>query len=532
MKCRFVMGPAKSKEESPAGSDPLSGPAPLDDRQPVREEPTLGAGAADVPPSWADKPELIGPEADLDDVFAGKGKDLGGYDMGGGTSSGQPDGPAVSDAFAIMTGSAIHTGSDEIPQRSGKGGKGRSKGRPKAPKAKREAPERQMRGELDGLPPDLGQAFTPGHTQDHYRPPSHIQGVPKTKNTRSAERHPDHDAMKISPEGDQDFAPLGPPPMQQPMRAPEPARPMAPPPQMAPPPSLGPPPRQEPLPPLGPPPGQQAPVVKRPIPKAQPMPAAAPPRAPKAPRQPRSMPAIPKPDLSFLSNARKYVTPRSIVTVLAGILVLIAIVFLLVGGNYFSSNAQGALDKAQSALARVGSVHIQADILMQTEKAGTINTTVSADVSRDHDLHAAYAATSAAPAVEYITAGGRTFRKVEGKAWEVSSDAVNPNLTSAALFDGVSGARLIDKQTIDGVACDHISFESGPAFARSLFPGVDVTQATTVDVEIWVDPQQNYVKHVRIDASNLETQRLGKFNCHVEATYSGYGAPLDIKPPA
>lgn len=530
MKCRFGMGPAKSKEESPAASDPLSGSPLLDGRQQVPQEPTLGTGATDEPPVWAQKPELIGPEADLDDVFAGKGRDLGGYDMGGGATADRPNGPAVSDAFAIMTGSSIHSGSEDIPERGRKGGKSRSR-RTKSPKPKREAPEPQMRGTLDGLPPDLGTAFTSDHTQDDYRPPSHIQGVPKTKSTRSAEKHPNRDAMRISPQDGESFAPLGPPPLEPPMRAPVPPRPMGPPPRREPPPPLGPPPRQEPLPPLGPPPGQEAFAVKRPVPKAQPLPAAGRPRAPKTPRQPRSMPSIPKPDLAFLSNARKYLTPRSAVAALTAILVLFGVVYLLVGGDYFSSDAQGAMEQAQRALAGLSSVHIQAEILMQTEKAGAINTTVSADVSKDHDLHAAYAGTSAGPSVEYVTTGGRTYRKVEGKAWEASTDAVNPNLTSAALFDGVSGGRLIDKQNIDGVLCDHISFESGPAFARSLFPGVDVSQATTVDAEIWVNPQQNYVKHVRLDASNLETQRLGHFNCHVEATYSGFGAPLDIKPP-
>ena len=64
----------------------------------------------------------------------------------------------------------------------------------------------------------------------------------------------------------------------------------------------------------------------------------------------------------------------------------------------------------------------------------------------------------------------------------------------------------------------------------SLFPGVSSTPSTSVHSEIWVDPQKQ-VKHVTLDASNLEIGKLGTFNCHVEITVSGYGTPVQITPP-
>jgi hypothetical protein len=199
------------------------------------------------------------------------------------------------------------------------------------------------------------------------------------------------------------------------------------------------------------------------------------------------------------------------------------------GGNYFSSDAQGLIEGSQKAMAGLGSVHVQADILMQTEKAGTINTALSADIVKDSDLKVAYGETSYRPGLEYITVSGKTFKKTGAGAWEPSTDVVNPDLTSVALFAGASGSRLIDRQQIDGVECDHIAFESGAAYARSFFPGVDVTEATRVDAEVWVDPQQKYVRHVRLDASNLETGKLGRFNCHVEASLSNFGASVQVK---
>jgi hypothetical protein len=90
---------------------------------------------------------------------------------------------------------------------------------------------------------------------------------------------------------------------------------------------------------------------------------------------------------------------------------------------------------------------------------------------------------------------------------------------------------VIDRQQMDGVTCDHISFESDPAFVRGLFPGVEVTGSTYVATEIWVDPQTRTVKHFRIDATDLENRKLGVFDCHVEGTVTTSPAALQINLP-
>ncbi|MHB8896650.1 MAG: LolA-like protein [Candidatus Geothermincolia bacterium] len=513
IKCRLDMRSEEKEAGVPLIGNPLNGSAvgKVASRGPVPDEPRLGVGPVDEPPSWAQKPELIAPMPDLDDTFAGRGQDLGGYQAGGIAEGHQPQGPAVSDAFTIMTSSSALAGSGEVPDSRKKSG--RSKGAPKVRKQKDSPPPAPVvPGAILGLPPDLGSAsFQIGMQEEDYRPQPGgpvAGGRPGMTPRRQA----------TPPQA----------PQQQP--PPQPRQPVAH--QAAP--QVGmqspswPAPAGEPLPPLGPPPGQQPQApVKRPIPRQVPVV----PLPGKAQKAPRDRPAISMPDLGFLRKAGELATPRVIVTIFAGILVLFAVVYLLVGGNYFSSDAQGLVEGAQKSMAGLSSVHVQADILMQTEKVGTINTTVSADVAKDRDFRVSYQETSFRPALEYVTAAGKTYKKTGAGAWEVSTDAVNPDLSSTALFNGTSGSRLIDRQTIDGVECDHIAFESGAAYARSFFPGVDVTEATRVDVEVWVDRQQKYVRHVRLDARNLESVRLGRFDCHVEAAFSGFGAPLEIKPP-
>lgn len=489
---------------------PVRGPEP--DAPP--EERKLGVGAFDEPPDWARKPELVAPTPDLDDVFAGKGLDVGGYQVGGDTTSSPPAGPAVSDAYAIMTGGSAMSGSDEVAG-------GRRKG--KRSKARKDKTPPPVPDGVNGLPPDL--SINPfGMPEDTMRGASPPQAPPHDGRPQAPRAVPVQRAPQQATRSFQQTGPLadrgGPgvaPMMGSPAAGMQPPLGM----QSAPPaPGYG-----APAQPLG---GGPA-VVRRPIPEA--VRQAPPARKARAPRALRSAPSIPRPNLEFLSKARDAMTPRVIVAGVAGLLVFFAVIYLLVGGNYFSNDARGLLEAAQRTMAGLSSQHIQAEVLMQTQKAGTINTAVTVDVSKDRDLHAVYGATSYRGGLEFVSAGGKAYMKPENGSWAASSETVNPDFTSAALFKNASGARLVDKQPIDGVECDHISFESSPDFARSLFPGVDVTESTRVSAEIWVDPQQKYVHHVRLDATDLETKKLGHFNCHVEAAISGYGAPVEIKAP-
>jgi hypothetical protein len=508
MKCRGEMGSSEPSENVRLVGNPLGG-APSSDDTP--QKPKLGEGGLDEPPSWADKPELVAPRPDLDDTFAGRGLDVGGYEMGGVTRHEQPAGPAISDAFAIMTSNSALSGSGEVPSPS-KGG-GKKKGRQKSKKQK--APPQDMDGGpvappggINGLPPDLVGTYM---SYGGYEDDSDAAPQPSSRPAPSPGRR-------------QPKAPVSPPRAQ---AAPSQSYP-PPAPGMAGPPGATPPP--VPAAPLGPVPGEpRQPVVKRPIPKAAPAAAAAQLQA-KPRREKRQMPSMPKPDLSFLTRARDRLTARTLLAALAALLVLFAVIYLLVGGDYFSSDAQGLLESAQRATSSVASVHVQAEIVMNTEKAGTINTAVSADVSGGRDVHAAYAPTAFRNPVEFVSTAGKTFVKDGAGPW-VSGTNVTIDLTPSALFADASGSKLIDQQAIDGVTCDHISFEAGPKFAASLFPDAEVSEATTVDAEIWVDQQQKYVRHVRLDASNLEAPKVGNFSCHVEASLTPSSTPIQISAP-
>jgi hypothetical protein len=517
-------GPVRDPFEIDRGSTPTreTGPVPLDappigsrETEPVREEPKLGSGEFDEPPDWAKKPELAAPPPDLDDAFDG-GLDLGGYEIDDAAGAAPGRGPAVSDAFQVMTGSSIMGGSDEP------GGKKRRR------KSRARGPEPSPMGGVDGLPPDL-DPFGLVDTSSPSDVFAARQAEPQTRKRRSlskpkSARKPSK-PLPVRPAPKRRDAPGTP---GQPPAAYSPPGPAAP--QMrAPdrPTYQGPPPVQ--AAPLGAPLGEGAgpAPIKRPVPRDVASHAA----PPGAPKPARARPSMPKIDWSFLARAKLLVRPKAIVGELGAVLVVVALGYLLFGGNYFSSQAQMIAGGAQTAMAGAASYHVQAEVLMQTEKAGTIQKAVSADIVKDKDLHAVYGAARLIPSAEYVTVGAKTYARNGAGAWSLSTDLSNPDFSSMSIFAGASGIRVIDKQVMEGVECDHLGFDSKPTFALSLFPGVSSTPSTSVHTEIWVDPQQKYIKHVRLDASDLETGKLGKFNCHVEASISGYNAPVQIAPP-
>ena len=515
-------GPVRDPFEIERGSTPTrqAGPTPLDAppigsraaETPVKEEPKLGSGEFDEPPDWSKKPELAAPPPDLDDAFSG-GRDMGGYQIGD-TGAVPGRGPAVSDAFQVMTGGHILGDSDQP------GGKKRRR------KSRARGPENSPMGGFDGLPPDL-DPFGLGDTSSPSDVFAARQAEPQTRKRRSrskpksspqpAKPLPVRQAPKRreAPEGPGHTPSAHAPPAPASMRAPQ--RPSY----------------------QGPPPGEVAPLgaplggaaAPAPVKHRVPRDVAAPAAPPSSPKPARARPTMPKVDWSFLAKAKLLLKPRAIVAELGGILVVLALGYLLFGGNFFSSQAQVIAGGAQSAMAGAASYHVQAEVLMQTEKAGTISKNVTTDVVRDKDLHAVYGAAKLIPAAEYVTVGPKTYVKSGSGGWALSTDLINPDFSSMSLFAGASAIRVIDKQVMEGVDCDHLAFDSKPTYALSLFPGVYSTPSTSVHTEIWVDPQQKYVKHVRLDATDLETGKLGKFDCHVEATISGYGTPVQIAPP-
>ncbi len=537
MKCRFDMSGEGTRETVAPIGNPLGGSG-AGQRQPPggpeREKPRLGDGEFDEPPIWAQKPDLIGPPPDLDDTFAGKGLDAGGYGLGGTTTGGQPRGPAVSDAYSIMTSSNALMGSEDVPQKRGRSGrvKGARKG-----KKKQQAPEVQLPpGAIEGLPPDLGSAsFSFGMQESDYRAPALDPGAAGASGAGRGGASRGQPAGHGQPPGGLIEQASPRPGARGPASvggyAGEPGERGAPPGEAYPArsgmqtaahgPSSG---VEFSGGAAGLPEQGRVPPVRRPIPKQEAVAAGQKVR--------RGMPPVSIPAFLSVEKLRGLITARAVVSLFGGVVVLLALAYLLFGGGYFSSDAGGLLESAQKAMRAAGSVHVEAEILLQTQKAGSFTTAVSADVSKDRDLRAAYAQTLYNPGLEYVTTGGKTYVRRNAGAWEVSTDSSNPDLTSSAMFAGASGPMLVNKEVIDGVECDHVAFESSPDYIKSLFPGVDVTESTRVYTEIWIDPQQKTVRHARITACNLETRELGRFNCHVELSFSNFGAPLEIAPPA
>ena len=496
----FNIEQGRAPEPPPSPNVPLGPKGP----QPAREEPKLGVGAFDEPPDWAKKPEIMPPPPDLHDAFTSGKLDVGGYQIGGAEPDRSQSSPPPSDAFIVMTGGSIHGGSTEVP------------GKKKSRKSKKRAAPPPARDTFEGMPPDLGpfgRVDAPA-AGDVYAPT--IQTAPTRKRRGGPKSKPG--PSRARPGEDKPLKRRDPMAMAPPMSAP--AAPPMPTPGM--PPYAGPPPGE--VPPLQ---GLDGPAVKRRVPQTAPPP----PAAARAPGPARAKPSLPQIDWSFLSKARLITKPRAILGIIGGILAVFAVGYLLFGGNYFSSQAQVIAGGSQQAMAGLASYHLQAEVLMKTEKAGNLSCGVTADVARGKDLRVAYGATAVTPSSEFVSAGSKSFDKRGDGAWAASNDLTRPDLSSMALFAGASGIRVLDKQNMEGVDCDHLAFDSSPTFVRSLLPGIDVTASTRVRTEIWVDPQQKYLKHVRLDATNLETGRLGMIDCHVEATVSGYGAPVQVTAP-
>ena len=497
MKCRLDVRGEGAGDSVPLVGNALSGSAvgkgPVEETAP--EKPPLGDGGFDEPPSWARKPELAAPAPDLDDTFAGRGPDTGGYRIGGGAGQ-APSGPAVSDAFSIMTSGNALSGSDVEDRRRGKRARRN---------ARRKPPSREVPGLITGLPPALGDAgFPAGMQSEDFRPPA--PAGPHSPTRAGPEHFPGKpapvpgagtlgEAAAPVPGSQGDPAGPWPSPFETPPSGFRGAH------------------------------GEAGPARRRPVP-VRTEPAGA-----QRPRRPGTGRKVSMPDLSLLKGIPDAFTPRVIVGAFGGVLVLLAIAYLIAGGGFFSSDARNLLEASRRAMRGLESFHLQAEVLMNTEKAGSVTTAVTADVSRDIDFRAAFAEAVYHPALEYVTASGNTYKSTLAGTWEVSGDRSDPDFTSAALFAGVSGSRLIDRQVVDGVECDHIAYEGGTRFVESFFPGVEATEATTAAVEIWVDPQTKCVRHVRVDAGGLETIKLGRFDCHVEASLSGFNAPVEIKPP-
>lgn len=435
----------------------------------TRVEQAQSTGPQPGPESGTDKPDIMGPPPDLDDRYERRGDfDVGGYEIGGVAPGRETVAPPPSDAHGLMvSGEALSPGTDRI-KRGKRARKSRGRGRP-AKTAGR-----------DDLPPeafDMSPApFAPGEV----RPPSRPQG--RAKRRPAGKRPPRRGAhVRGAPGG----APPG-PFVQGPT-------PMSPGDVFAT--------------RTGPQPGAAGPAVKR--------------------------PSLPKPDFSFLSGI-KNITSKHVLTAVAVVMSLFALVYVAAGGNYFARPDQEMLGRAAAAMRSLSSVHWNAEEYIDSEKLGSVRGLVQVDVSRNSDYHAVYTLnTPEGPSVyQLIKSSGKTYELMGNGPWAKAGSAYNVvDFSSGAIFKDASGIKLIDRQPVDGVPCDHLSFIGGRALARSFFPKAEIGTGAQARVDVWTDLQQYYIRHLQLKCTGLTARGLRTFNCRVEVGYSNFGAQIDIRPP-
>lgn len=545
---------------APARSGPVAEPEPGPEAflppvtdPPASEKPNIGAGGHVEPPDWARKQDSARTSATIDDMFAADSRfDPGGYKVDDPVNRPDAHGAPPGDAYSVMNSNTVRSGSDDKPGR--KRGKG---------KEKKLAPRKQdpLQQAIDGMPsaaPNSPFGLLCDDEEDipdRYEPPTGKKKRPRKprggKSTAGARGGRGRQDAYPPPQGVRPgaFTPpsYGAPPGGQHsgagMQAPGPAMPTG---KRQP---AGRAPEDTPTSHSGPvtisshqtgmmagpgmagdlpqPLGGGVPAgparIRRPVPGAGRVVAgqgrAKAPRASSRARGPA------------LARVKDLATPRMMLAVITGVITLFAAVYLLFGGGYFASPAQKELDAAAGTMAAQQSVHIQAEILTQSEKMGTQTASAIIDISKNTDQHSVYPAATFRPATEYVTATARTFKRTDNGAWQISTGSLNPDFTTASMFKGASGARLIGQEPIDGVMCDRIAFDSGSPFVSSLIPSGETMGGTMVTTEVWIDPGQKTVKHVRIDATELETYKLGKFNCHVEASVGVSPNAIPIGPP-
>ena len=248
----------------------------------------------------------------------------------------------------------------------------------------------------------------------------------------------------------------------------------------------------------------------------------------------RPRPSVPRPDMAvFAARVGELTTPRNVMTVIAGFLVLLALIFAVTGGGYFSSQESELLDRSAAAMRSLTSVHLGADILLDSEKKGAMSINLQVDATENGDLRATRTIVSpgGSGVTEYVRSGNVAYVSRYGGAWEPAESPDELDLSFNSIYWSISGVRQINKELVGGVECDHLAFSGGSPFLTGLIPGSEATPTTRVNIEVWIDPNDNYVKHVRIDATDLEIDGLGQCDCHLEADFSNFNVPLEITPP-
>lgn len=237
--------------------------------------------------------------------------------------------------------------------------------------------------------------------------------------------------------------------------------------------------------------------------------------------------------MAAFARVGEFTTPRNVMTAIAGFLVLLALIFALTGGGYFSSQKSGLLDKSAAAMRSLTSVHLGADMLLDSEKEGAVSINLQVDATESGDLRATRTIVSpdGSGVTEYVRSGDVAYVSRDGGGWEPAESPDELDLSFDSIYWSSSGVRQVNREPVGGVECDHMAYSGGSPFLTGLIPGSEATPNTRINIEVWIDPKDNYVRHVRIDAIDLEVDGLGHCDCHLEVDFSNFDVPLEVTPP-
>lgn len=217
-------------------------------------------------------------------------------------------------------------------------------------------------------------------------------------------------------------------------------------------------------------------------------------------------------------------------TVLVCLLILIALVFAMTGGHYFEKPEQKIVDASVSAMGKLPSFKLSANIVMSSPMVPDFPGAVVVVVGKNA-LDASYSfCESGIPVpLAVVKAAGKTFVSKGGGGWSATGACGNLSFSANALFGNVSSLRLVDRQPVDGVTCDHLTFTCPPSLLESLVPGAKV-ESKRVNAEAWVDASSGLLRHARLECV-MSGGQMGTFDCRTDIGYSDFGTAPAIKAP-
>ncbi|MDD5748375.1 MAG: hypothetical protein PHP64_04920, partial [Actinomycetota bacterium] len=247
-----------------------------------------------------------------------------------------------------------------------------------------------------------------------------------------------------------------------------------------------------------------------------------------------AFPKIPAINIERISRIKDISTPRNIMSVVASILLIASLIFVFTGRNYFSKPEQITLESARKAFGSLTSIHVGAEIHIESEKKGAFLGNAAVDVLKNGDYRGTYSAFMPDDTItsEVTCVSGKAYRLGIDGSWEtLSAEIPGAKFLTSSALSYVSGAKLLGEEIVDGSPTKHIVFTGSTNVALALFPEAEAASNPRTKVEVWIEPETGMVRHMRITATNLSFRRFGKFNLNADVGYSNPNSITEIKPP-